>query len=229
MSPSSLKRINKELQNFNEKTYCSNIFSHKLLAFLGNLSLTIIAVNSNTNTNNNSNTNSNTNNNNNNNNNDEYFLLIKNSKNEKLLELKFPEFYPFKPYSVISYNSNAKNDLLHNEISYYKYLINVNNKIQHKSKDKNIFKFFYKNLYCLQPVFLDLSNIDCYCCNSITCKNMWSPASTINSIIYEYLEIRFIETYSSENGYSYLCNIYNNLMHNILGKLPQEIIETILK
>lgn len=207
MSSSSLKRINKEIKNFNEKTYSTNIFSHKLLAFLGNLSLTINAVNTNSNTTN-----------------DTYYLLIKNSKNENLLELKFPEYYPFKPYSVISYKSNAKN-----EISYYKYLINVGNKIQDKSKDKNIFKFFYKNLYSLQPVFLDLSKNDCYCCNSISCKDLWSPASTINSIIYEYLEIRFIETYSSENGYSYLCNIYNNLMHNILGKLPQEIIETILK
>ena len=93
MSPSSLKRINKELQNFNEKTYCSNIFSHKLLAFLGNLSLTIIAVNSNSNSNSNSNTK-----------NDEYILLIKNSKNTKLLELKFPEYYPFNPYSVIIYH-----------------------------------------------------------------------------------------------------------------------------
>jgi hypothetical protein len=205
MSPSSLKRINKEIQNFNEKTYATNIFSHKLLTFLGNLSLTIIAVN--------------------NSNNDEYFLLIKNSKNKKLLELKFPEFYPFKPYSVIRYDSNAIN----NEISYYKYLINVSNKIQLNAKNKNIYKFFFKNLYCYQPYFLDLSKNDCYCCNSITCKNMWSPASTINSIIYEYLEIRFIEAYSSEIGYNYLCNIYNNLMHNILGKLPQEIIETILK
>ena len=212
MSPSSLKRINKEIKNFNEKTYSTNIFSHKLLAFLGNLNLTIISVKTN-----------------NNSNNDEYFLLIKNSKNKKLLELQFPEFYPFKPYSVISYDSNIKNNLLHNEISYYKYLINVNNKLQLNAKNKNIYKFFFKNLYSYQPYFLDLSKNDCYCCNSITCKNMWSPASTINSIIYEYLEIRFIETYSSEIGYTYLCNIYNKLMYNILGKLPQEIIETILR
>ena len=209
MSPSSLKRINKEVQNFNEKTYCSNIFSHKLLAFLGNLSLTIIAVNSNSNTNN-----------------DEYILLIKNSKNTKLLELKFPEYYPFKPYSVISYDSKIINNLPHYEISYYKYLINVGNKIQ--AKDKHIFKFFFKNLYSLQPVFLDLSKNDCYCCNSITCKDLWSPASTINLIIYECLEIRFIETYSSISGISYLYNIYNDLMHNILGKIQQEIIENIL-
>ena len=60
MSPSSLKRINKEIKNFNEKTYSTNIFSHKLLAFLGNLNLTIISVKTN-----------------NNSNNDEYFLLIK--------------------------------------------------------------------------------------------------------------------------------------------------------
>jgi len=219
MSPSSLKRINKEIQNFNEKTYSTNIFSHKLLTFLGNLSLTIIVSNSYSNSNSNSYSNTI------NNSNDEYFLLIKNSKNEKLLELKFPEFYPFKPYSVISYDSNAIN----NEISYYKYLINVNNKIQKNAKNKNIYKFFYKNLYSYEPYFLNLTNNDCYCCNSITCKDMWSPASTINSIIYEYLEIRFIETYSSEIGYNYLCNIYNNLMHNILGKLPQEIIEIILK
>jgi hypothetical protein len=215
MSPSSLKRINKEIQNFNEKTYGTTIFSHKLLAFLGNLTLTIIAANSNSNSNSN------------NSNNDDYYLLIKNSKNKLLLQLKFEEYYPFKPYSVISYDSNITNNLPHNKISYYKYLIDVGNKIQ--TKDKNIFKFFFKNLYSLQPNFLNLSNNECYCCNSITCKDIWCPALTINSIIYEYLEIRFIETYSSEIGYNYLCNIYNNLMHNILGKLPQEIIETILK
>ena len=99
MSPSSLKRINKEIKNFNEKTYSTNIFSHKLLEFLGNLNLTIISVKTN-----------------NNSNNDEYFLLIKNSKNKKLLELKFPEFYPFKPYSVISYDSNIKNITNNNRI-----------------------------------------------------------------------------------------------------------------
>jgi hypothetical protein len=214
MSPSSLKRINKEIKNFNEKMYCSHIFSHNLLAFLGNLNLTIISVNTNNNTSNNTTK-------------DEYFVLIKNRKNKKLLELKFPEYYPFKPYSVISYDSNIKNDLLNNEISYYKYLINAGNKIQ--ARNKNIYKFFFNNLYSLQPIFIDLSKNDCYCCNSITCKNMWSPASTINSVIYEYLEIRFIETYSSEKRYSHLCNIYNNLMLNVLGKLPEEIIETILK
>jgi hypothetical protein len=213
MSPSSLKRINKEIKNFNEKMYCSHICSHNLLAFLGNLNLTIIAANSN-----NSNSNSN---------NDDYYLLIKNSKNKLILQLKFEEYYPFKPYSVISYDSNITNNLLHNKISYYKYLIDVGNKIQ--TKDKNIFKFFFKNLYSLQPNFLNLSKNECYCCNSITCKDIWCPALTINSIIYEYLEIRFIETYSSEIGYNYLCNIYNNLMLNVLGKLPEEIIETILR
>ena len=204
MSPSSLKRINKEIQNFNEKTYSTNILSHKLLTFLGNLSLTIIVSNSYSNSNNNSYSNSI------NNSNDEYFLLIKNSKNEKLLELKFPEFYPFKPYSVISYVSNAIN----NEISYYKYLINVNNKIQKNAKNKNIYKFFYKNLYSYEPYFLNLTNNDCYCCNSITCKDMWSPASTINSIIYEYLEIREVRLDIAENETRQIKNKLNTYIYS---------------
>jgi len=141
MSPSSLKRINKEIKNFNEKMYCSHIFSHNLLAFLGNLNLTIISVNTNNNTNK-----------------DEYFVLIKNRKNKKLLELKFPEYYPFKPYSVISYDSNVNNDLLNNEISYYKYLINVANKIQ--TRNKNIYKYFFKNIYSLKTYYLDISKND---------------------------------------------------------------------
>ena len=104
MSPTSLKRIKKEIQNFNEKTYSATIFSKKLLAFLENLNLTIICANKNDNSNNINNSAS-----------DEYFLLIKNSKNKLILELKFEEYYPFKPYSVISYDSNTKNNLLHNK------------------------------------------------------------------------------------------------------------------
>jgi len=103
----------------------------------------------------------------------------------------------------------------------------VMDKIKHR--DKNIYRFFYTNLFGCEPLFLNLSKNDCYCCNSNTCQNIWSPAITINSIILEQLEIRFIESYCSELGYRYLSNIYNNLLNNILGKLPDEIIKTILK
>jgi hypothetical protein len=112
-------------------------------------------------------------------------------------------------------------------MSYYKYLIAVSNAIKHR--DRYIYKFFYKNLYGHEPLFLNLGNNECYCCNSNTCRNVWSPSLTINSIILEQLEIRFIETYCSNNGYNYLANIYNKLVHTILGKLPEEIISVILK
>ena len=207
----ALKRINKEIENYNTKAYLATSesagFTKQLLSYLAGLTLEISIMSVS--------------------NKDTYFLLIKdaNANNAQILQLAYPEYYPFKPYSVLSYRSsiiNAKNDM-----SYYKYLIAVNNRIKHK--DKNIYKFFYKNLYGHEPLFLNLASNDCYCCNSNTCQNIWSPSLTINSIILEQLEIRFIETYCSELGYSYLVNIYNNLMHTVLGKLPEEIISAILK
>ena len=201
----ALKRINKEIQNYNEKAYLTNNvnFLKPLLSYLAGLTLEIRTMNiSNT---------------------DEYFLLVKDTNNKQILQLKYPEYYPFKPYSVLSYKSS----IMKNEMSYYKYLIAIGNKLKHK--DKNIYKFFFRNLYGHEPLFLNLNNNDCYCCNSVTCVNLWSPALTINSIILEQLEIRFIESYCSEIGYSYLSAIYNNLMNTVLGKLPDEIFNAILK
>jgi hypothetical protein len=209
-----LKRINKEIENYNAKAYLTTSesagFTKHLLNYLAGLTLelSIMSIS----------------------NKDEYFLLIKDANATQLLQLEYPEYYPFKPYSVLSYRSsiiNAKNEMVKNEMSYYKYLIAVNNAIKHKNK--NIYKFFYKNLYGHEPLFLNLGTNECYCCNSNTCRNIWSPSLTINSIILEQLEIRFIETYCSKVGYSYLSNIYNNLMHTVLGKLPEEIISAILK
>ena len=205
----ALKRINKEIQNYNTKAYLatseSASFSKHLLSYLSGLTLEISIMSIS--------------------NKDEYFLLIKDCNNKQILQLAYPEFYPFKPYSVLSCRSpiiNTKNDM-----SYYKYLIAVNNAI--KTKDRNIYKFFYKNLYGHEPLFLNLGSNECYCCNSNTCRNVWSPSLTINSIIFEQLEIQFIETYCSNIRYNYLANIYNKLMHTILGKLPEEIITVILK
>lgn len=201
----ALKRINKEIQNYNEKTYLTYNanFSKPLLSYLAGLTLEISTMNIS--------------------NKDEYFLLVKDTNNKQILQLKYPEYYPFKPYSVLSYKSSS----IANEMSYYKYLISIDNKLKHK--DINIYKFFYRNLYGHEPLFLNLNSNECYCCNSVTCVNLWSPSLTINSIILEQLEIRFIESYCSNIGYRYLSAIYNNLMHKVLGKLPEEIISAILK
>jgi hypothetical protein len=209
----ALKRINKEIENFNAKAYLTTSesagFTKHLLNYLAGLvlELSIMSIS------------------NKDKDKDEYFLLIKDANATQLLQLAYPEYYPFKPYSVLSYRSSIIS--AKNEMSYYKYLIAVNNTI--KTKDRNIYKFFYKNLYGHEPLFLNLGTNDCYCCNSNTCRNIWSPSLTINSIIFEQLEIRFIETYCTKVGYSYLSNIYNNLMHSVLGKLPEEIISAILK
>jgi hypothetical protein len=211
----ALKRINKEIENYNAKAYLTTYesagFTRHLLNYLAGLvlELSIMSIS----------------NKDKDKDKDEYFLLIKDANATQLLQLAYPEYYPFKPYSVLSYRSPIIS--AQNEMSYYKYLIAVNNAIKHK--DKTIYKFFYKNLYGHEPLFLNLGNNDCYCCNSNTCRNIWSPSLTINSIILEQLEIRFIETYCSKVGYSYLSNIYNNLMHSVLGKLPEEIISAILK
>jgi hypothetical protein len=213
----ALKRINKEIENYNAKAYLATSesagFSKHLLNYLAGLALEL-SIMSISNKDKDKDKDK-----------DEYFLLIKDANARQLLQLAYPEYYPFKPYSVLSYRSSIIN--AKNEMSYYKYLIAVNNAI--KTKDRNIYKFFYKNLYGHEPLFLNLANNDCYCCNSNTCRNIWSPSLTINSIILEQLEIRFIETYCTKVGYSYLSNIYNNLMHTVLGKLPEEIISAILK
>ena len=69
-----------------------------------------------------------------------------------------------------------------------------------------------------------LKKYDCYCCSSIMCSNLWCPSYTFVNIILEYLEISFIERYSSPINYKYLTSIYNS----IFFKFPPEIIDLIL-
>ena len=217
MSKIFLKRINKEIQNFYEKKYLEkNNYSYYLINFLDNLNIENIIYNYGEG--------------------DKFFLTITNlQRNLLFLELEIPDQYPFKPYSVVNYNSiyltnKYFNYNSNNKISYSKYMNNVYEKIKHK--DKNIYAFFFKNLYGFEPKFLNLNKNDCYCCSSIICNNLWSPSITFSNLIFEQLELTFIEKYSSELGYKYLVNIYNNyynIMHNQLyKKLPDEIISKIL-
>lgn len=221
MSKVFLKRINKEIQNFYEKKYLEkNNYSYYLVDLLDNLNVENVLCNYGEG--------------------DKYFLIITNLQTKSLfLELEIPDHYPFKPYSVVNYNSkyvlNSKyftnkyfNYNGNNKISYSKYMNNIYEKI--KDKDKTIYAFFFKNLYGFEPKFLNLKKNDCYCCSSIICSNLWSPSITFNNLIFEQLELQFIEKYSSELGYKYLVNIYNNyynIFHN-QKKLPDEIISKIL-
>ena len=203
-----LKRINREIQNFNQKKYLeNNNYSQKVTNFLDNLRVTITICNYGDR--------------------DNYYLTIDNLKNNKIfLILEIPEHYPFKPYSVINYNSISLNNKLNIKHNYLKYMNNVYEKIKHR--DFNIYKFFYKFLYSLEPRFLNLDKDSCFCCNSITCLDLWSASITFNDMIFQELEIKFIENYSSQIAYRYLSNIYGNLLSDVFIKFPEEIIEKIL-
>ena len=202
MSKIFLKRVNKEIQNFYEKKKFENITSLYLLNFLNNLSIEVIILD--------------------NKHSNDYHLLIKNSLINKIfLQLQIPETYPFTPYKPIIYDDSDK-------ISYFKYINNVYEKI--KYKDKKIYIFFFNKLYGIESRFLKLEKNNCYCCSSIFCTFLWSPAYTFNNIIFDHLEIQFIDKYSSNLNYRYLNNIYYNLFnnHKLFSKLPIELINKIL-
>jgi ubiquitin-protein ligase len=199
--PVFLKRINKEIENFNDKKYIS-LVSEPIENIFSQITLEVI------------------------NENESYFLKI--YKNNKFfLELSISSCYPFKPYEIaniinnIYYNKiNINNNL--NRISYSKHLNNIYEQV--KLLDKKILLFFFENQYLIESKFLNLDHKSCYCCNSITCPSQWSPSCRIDHLLVEYLEFKFIKKYTSRLQYKYLKNIYNNL----LQQLPDEIIISII-
>ena len=198
--PIFFKRINKELENFNDKKYISGL-SDRLKILFNKITIDIITE---------SKSNSNI---------DNYFLkILKN--NNFYLELSIPSCYPFKPYDIVDFKFKYS-------LNYFRHLNNLYEKI--KFKDKKILLFFFENQYQMQSKFLCLHEKSCYCCHSITCPNNWSPSCRIDHVLLEYLEIEFIQNYTSNLGYKYLLNIYNNLFKNkYFSQLPDEIIKIIL-
>ena len=197
MPPLSLKRITKEVANINDKDYIEHsTYSKEFKNYLASLTFFLTEINIDT---------------------SNIYLVIKSKDKDKLfLELSIPQTYPFRSYKVVNYNNN------NNGLCYYKYINNISAKIT--NYDKNIYKFFYKCLYNCEPYFLMLKKYDCYCCSSIMCSNLWCPSYTFVNIILEYLEISFIERFSSPLNYKYLVAIYNS----IFFKFPPEISDHIL-
>ena len=144
----------------------------------------------------------------NNDNEDHYFLEIK-VNDIFFLTLKIPKYYPFEPYSV------HNNYYIYNNqrISYYKYINNICN--NSKRCNYEILNFFYLALYGKDNKYLKNKKITCYCCDSLTCKNNWNPRLTVNDVIIEYLQIKFIEKYSKKCNYKLLENLYNNLFYKL--------------
>ena len=210
----SLKRVNKELDDFYNEKYFSN-YSKNIQNYLRLFHIQVYIIN---NSNDNSNDNS------------EYFNLNITNKNSNktILECRIPNSYPFKPYFITYFKKFNNNNNNNNNIGYHKYLSLINSK-NNKIYDNKVLSFFYKLQYNIEPRFLNLSSTDCFCCSSITCSHNWTPSFKIDNILLEYLEAQFIINYNQPYSYLNLLNTYNGLFELFdFYKLPNEIIEIIL-
>ena len=82
-------------------------------------------------------------------------------------------------------------------------------------------------MYNHEPKFICLNKPQCYCCSSVLCSANWSASCSVNTIILEYNEVKFIEKYSNPYNYKMLRNIYTNLHTIYFNKLPDEIYNII--
>jgi len=147
--------------------------------------------------------------------NNKNYLMIYDKYLDLFTQLEVNQCYPFKPYNVIYLR--FKNNL--------PYLNNLNNLTElFKNRDKIIYIFFFKCIYSISPRFLSLDKNECYCCKSLMCTNEWCPSFTFINLLLEQLEIKFMESYSSNLSYRYIKNIYDKLFF----KLPPDIVLNIL-
>jgi len=190
-----LKRVNRELEIY--KTKRIEQYPNSLKNFFNNTTIQLYITNYD--------------------NEDQHFFEIK-VNDIFFLTLKIPKYYPFEPYSV--HNNYYINN--YQRISYHKYINNICS--YSKRCNYEILDFFYKILYGKENKHLKNKKNTCYCCESLTCKSNWNPALTVNDVIIEYLEIKFIEKYSTKTKYELLENLYINLFL----QLPDDIKNLIL-
>ena len=147
--------------------------------------------------------------------NNKNYLVIYYTLLDIFTQLEITQNYPFKPYNVVYFNSKYT----------VPYLNNLNNLTGlFKNRETNIYSFFFKCLYSINPKFLNLNlnlnNNECYCCKSLMCTNEWCPSFTFTNLLLELIEVKFIECYSSNLSYRYIKNIYDKLFF----KLPPDVI-----
>ena len=143
--------------------------------------------------------------------NNKKYLVIYYTHLDIFTQLEITQNYPFKPYNVVYFNSKYK----------VPYLNNLNNLTGlFNNREMNIYSFFFKCLYSINPKFLNLNKNECYCCKSLMCTNEWCPSFTFTNLLLELIEVKFIECYSSNLSYRYIKNIYDTLFL----KLPSDVI-----
>ena len=200
----SFKRVNKELENFKAKKSFKNL-NKNLLNFYNNVDIDLYI----------------------NDDNNESILLEVAYKNKIIYELNVPKEYPFKPYSIRQFF--FKDEL--SNLNYSQYLNNILKILKNNNINYNILYFFLLCKYGIKSKFLNETNNRCFCCTSLTCHNLWSPAFTVKNYINEYVELKFILINSDLSEYRKLENIYTYLFNKndiYFNKLPNDIIEYIL-
>lgn len=185
------KRINKEIEYFNNKKYLNDNYNNIIKNIFSNCEFNYVEEQ------------------------EENSNILIYYKTQLIFILKPNICYPFKPYNIVYYKESN---------NYFRYLVNLNKKIEHNI-NKNILIFFYTILYQKIPKFLSLNNKDCFCCNSLTCSYIWSPAFTMANVLLEHIEISFIVKYSNPLNYKFISNIYNCLIDKF--KLNSDLIELI--
>ncbi len=205
MNKCSLKRINKELKDFNDQNYYQiPNFSVSINNFFDQLDVFLLITDDQTSSN--------------------QIRICQKKNNEIILELLIPDCYPFKPFQIMKHNLKDRNKL---PVNYHK-TINIYNDSKHKIYDEEILKFFFIICYQIEPKFLNLAKNDCFCCNSLTCQQNWNPSLRLNHVLIEYLEISFISKYNKPYSYLWLLNLYHQLFEKYFNKLPQDIVDYIL-
>ena len=190
-----LKRTNNELEYFIKKKYLLENISKKIKDIYTELTFIPYIKNEN-----------------------KYHIKIQ-EKNKLILDLEFPNEYPFK-CAKIYYNHLTS-------INYNKYLINVLMKQSNKYTDNiDILLFYFKILFQQEPIFLN-NKKECYCCKSLTCLNNWNPNLKINNMIFEYYECLFIQENSNIKNYILNKRCYEKITDEYL-KGNNDILSHIL-
>jgi hypothetical protein len=204
MSVIFLKRINKEIEDFNNLNYINKNLSKYDINFLNKICVNVFDDNN-------------------------KFYLNVNYNNSHLMTLQIPVTYPFIPLKIYNMSKIINNKLIIIN-NYSNYLNELYKQLNSKNINFEILEFFFKIMYKKSCKFLNnFSNNSCFCCSSITCSNTWNPGCRFNDILLEYNEILFIEKYSQYLNYKKLNNVYNELIKNsIISKLPNELINIIL-
>ena len=115
MSRIFLKRVNKELQDFNEEKYFYK-YSQKIIEFFRKLNIEIYTLSENSN--------------------DKYYLTVR--KNDyNIIRLSIPNEYPFKPYQILNFDNNT--------FHLYTNIIQDNTKFKNIKKLKFFYKLLYNN------------------------------------------------------------------------------------